>query len=267
MKRNRTILSVILAAVTCSSMAQGIIIYKSNGTSEKLPYIAVDSIVPYAGDKQPEVLPDPRYVDLGLPSGTLWADRNVGAAAPEATGGYYAWGETEEKTTYSWDSYLCTSSQLYTSADPIWADGLLHYWYGVSGFYEGNIAGSKYDVSTQKWGDAWAMPTKDHFNELINNCTKSTITINEVECVQYTGPNGNSVVFPIQGGYKENTSIYSDSYLELWTAEKDGSTSKEVNYASFSSYGASLSYLSPRNRGMQVRPLCVDRNAVDNKEQ
>lgn len=96
MKKTRIFLSVILAAVTCSSMAQGIIIYKSNGTTEKLPYVAVDSIVPYAGDKAPDLLP-PKYVDLGLPSGTLWADRNVGAAAPEAIGGYYAWGETEEK--------------------------------------------------------------------------------------------------------------------------------------------------------------------------
>lgn len=89
MKKTRIFLSVILAAVTCSSMAQGIIIYKSNGTTEKLPYVAVDSIVPYAGDKAPDLLP-PKYVDLGLPSGTLWADRNVGAAAPEAIGGYYA---------------------------------------------------------------------------------------------------------------------------------------------------------------------------------
>lgn len=91
MKKTRIFLSVILAAVTCSSMAQGIIIYKSNGTTEKLPYVAVDSIVPYAGDKAPDLLP-PKYVDLGLPSGTLWADRNVGAAAPEAIGGYYACG-------------------------------------------------------------------------------------------------------------------------------------------------------------------------------
>lgn len=114
MKKTRIFLSVILAAVTCSSMAQGIIIYKSNGTTEKLPYVAVDSIVPYAGDKGSDLLP-PKYVDLGLPSGTLWADRNVGAEfAPEAIGGYYAWGETEEKATYSWDNlFMHTTTMWY----------------------------------------------------------------------------------------------------------------------------------------------------------
>ena len=267
MKAIRIILSVILTAVAGTSMAQGVIIYKSNGTIEKLPYVAVDSIIPYAGDKQPEALPDPKYVDLGLPSGTLWADRNMGAAAPEGTGGYFAWGETEEKTTYSWDSYMCTSSQLCTSSDPLWADGLVHKWYNTSGFYEGNIAGSKYDVAAQKWGEAWAMPTMEQFSELSSNCTKSTVTINDVVCVQYTGPNGNSLVIPTIGGYKENISTYSESSLYLWTATQVGSSSKEANNVTFSSYGISVGAVmrSSRNKGLQVRPICINRSAVNNK--
>ena len=44
-------------------------------------------------------------VDLGLPSGTLWANCNVGAVSPEDYGGYYAWAETKEKSTYSWSNY------------------------------------------------------------------------------------------------------------------------------------------------------------------
>ncbi|MCQ2315083.1 MAG: hypothetical protein MJZ85_00135 [Bacteroidales bacterium] len=45
------------------------------------------------------------YVDLGLPSGTLWATCNVGADKPEDYGGYFAWGETKKKTEYSWNPY------------------------------------------------------------------------------------------------------------------------------------------------------------------
>ena len=45
------------------------------------------------------------YVDLGLPSGLKWATCNVGANSPEEYGDYFAWGETEPKTTYNWDSY------------------------------------------------------------------------------------------------------------------------------------------------------------------
>ena len=45
------------------------------------------------------------YVDLGLPSGTLWATCNLGASSPEEYGDYYAWGETEQKDYYDWDTY------------------------------------------------------------------------------------------------------------------------------------------------------------------
>ena len=45
------------------------------------------------------------YVDLGLPSGTKWATCNVGASSPEDYGEYYAWGETETKSTYDWRTY------------------------------------------------------------------------------------------------------------------------------------------------------------------
>lgn len=258
MKKTRIFLSVILAAVTCSSMAQGIIIYKSNGTTEKLPYVAVDSIVPYAGDKAPDLLP-PKYVDLGLPSGTLWADRNVGAAAPEAIGGYYAWGETEEKTTYSWDSYLCTLQQCGTSSDPIRADYLIRE---KSGLWEGSISKSEFDVATKQWGAAWAMPTKEQVEELWNNCTSKSVTINDVPCTEFTGPNGNTLIFSgVSGqGYKNNTSL-EVTFPQYWTA---------TIYYLYS--GTKASYYTPtmtmvmadyRNYGMQVRAICVDRDAVD----
>lgn len=258
MKRIKSILSVILAAVTCSSMAQGIIIYKSNGTTEKLPYVAVDSIVPYAGDKAPDLLP-PKYVDLGLPSGTLWADRNVGAAAPEAIGGYYAWGETEEKSTYSWDSYLCTLQQCGTSSDPIRADYLIREQYGL---WEGSISKSEFDVATKQWGAAWAMPTEEQVKELQNNCTSKIVTINDVQCIEFTGPNGNTLIFSgaTGQGYKNNTSL-EITFPHYWTAT--------IYYLNS---GTKACYYSPtgsmvmsdyRNYGMQVRAICVDRNAVD----
>ena len=46
------------------------------------------------------------YVDLGLPSGTLWATCNVGANSPEEFGYFFAWGETQPKEDYSWDTYI-----------------------------------------------------------------------------------------------------------------------------------------------------------------
>lgn len=95
-----------------------------------------------------------KAVDLGLPSGTKWADRNVGASSPEDFGDYYAWGETEVKDSYTWETYtLC--------------DGTAYSCYDIGE----DIAGTDYDVAHVKWGGNWEMPTKEQFEELINNCT------------------------------------------------------------------------------------------------
>ena len=82
-------------------------------------------------------------VDLGLPSGTLWASWNVGATAPEESGGYYAWGETEEKTSYTEDTYKYydQTTQEYINIGE-------------------EISGTEYDVAHVMWGDGWRMPTE-----------------------------------------------------------------------------------------------------------
>ena len=269
MKAIRITLSLVLTAISYMSMAQGVIIYKSNGTQEKLPYTAIDSIIPYAGDKTPVSLPEPKYVDLGLPSGTLWADRNLGASAPEGIGGYYAWGETDEKTRYTWNTYLCSSKNACaTDSDPIYADGLITVqtaWDYITG-YSGNIAGTKYDVASKNWGTAWAMPTKEQLDELINYCTSKKEYINGTNCWEYTGPNGNSIIIPTVGGYKDDQSTKeADGRCYLWTS----TIHSNFNYAAF--YGQNTwvstlwaSYME-RCYGMQVRPICVDKSAVDNK--
>ena len=46
-----------------------------------------------------------KEVDLGLPSGTIWAGWNVGASSPEQYGSYYAWGEVVVKRNYSTKTY------------------------------------------------------------------------------------------------------------------------------------------------------------------
>lgn len=266
MKTIRIMLSMLLAIVTCSSLAQGIIIYKSNGTQEKLPYIAVDSIIPYYTDKDPVQIVEAKAVDLGLPSGTLWASHNVGATAPELHGGYYALGETEEKMTYSWSSYMCTSqNECGKSKDPLYADGLIKGTWAGSTLINGewNIAGSKYDVATQKWGESWVMPTAEQFQELCNNCTRARVKINDSECVEYTGPNGNTLIIPLCGGYKENKELKAADDYDLptyfWVANYKSNAylyyggiahvSKGGEYGSISAIG------NYRYRGMQVRPV------------
>ena len=136
------------------------------------------------------------YVDLGLPSGTLWATCNIGATKPEEYGGYYAWGETNEKYYYDWSTYThCDGSQE-----------TCHY-------IGDDIAGTDYDVAHVKWGGSWRMPTTIQQRELIKNCTKEWMQLNGVNGIKLTGPNGNTIFLPAAGlfGY-DNVCFEGDGY-------------------------------------------------------
>ena len=84
------------------------------------------------------------YVDLGLPSGTLWATCNVGASAPEGYGSYFAWGETTTKSTYSWSNYKYASG---TAATAIYIGEFLPNNSKVT-----SIQGTEYDAAKAQWG-------------------------------------------------------------------------------------------------------------------
>ena len=137
------------------------------------------------------------YVDLGLPSGLLWATCNVGANAPEAYGNYYAWGETETKSEYTEENcptYGLSISQLQSQG---YIDG------------EGNLT-AQHDAAAANWGGDWRMPTKDEVNELRNNCTCTWTTQNSVNGYNVEGPNGNSIFLPV-AGYRDGSLLDSRS--------------------------------------------------------
>ena len=129
----------------------------------------------------------PHMIDLGLPSGTLWACCNVGADKPEAYGGYYAWGETEEKDKYNEVTYqYCTGDN---PNDYGWYENSQYQNIGI------DIAGTEYDVAHVKWGGSWVMPSADEFKELFNNCTCTMTTINDVYGQEFTSKNNGVSIF------------------------------------------------------------------------
>ena len=140
-------------------------------------------------------------IDLGLPSGTLWASWNVGATKPEEYGGYYAWGETEVKEYYDWTTYLHS-------------DGTAESCH----FIGDDIAGSQHDVAHVKWGGSWQMPSEDQFKELCNNCTRTWTTQNGVNGTLVTGPNGNSIFFPASGLRRDNELRSAGRNGEYWSS-------------------------------------------------
>ena len=89
----------------------------------------------------------PHAINLGL--GVKWACCNVGASDPWEYGGYYAWGETEEKSYYDYSTYIHSDGSWDTCHD-----------------LGSDIAGSQYDVASVKWGGAWRMPTYEQLTIL-----------------------------------------------------------------------------------------------------
>ena len=135
------------------------------------------------------------YVDLGLPSGNLWAKCNLGASAPEAYGDYYAWGEVEPK-------------QEYTNSN--------HKWYKEGapslGFTKYNNEDGKLslededDVVIQKLGNGWRTPTLADFRELTNQkyTTIKKTTLNGVAGYQITSKKNKKSIFIPFAGFKND---------------------------------------------------------------
>lgn len=148
-----------------------------------------------------------QWVDLGLPSGIKWAGWNVGASRPEEYGGYYAWGETEEKSVYVFESYQHKEIYGYYS------DGTPKWIYKPIGEC---ISGTSYDVATVKWGGGARMPTLEEIQELYEYCGCEGGYLNNVEGYFVLGPNGNSIFIPF-AGYRYCSDLYHENWCYLWS--------------------------------------------------
>ncbi len=187
------------------------------------------------------------YVDLGLPSGLLWATCNVGANAPEEYGNYYAWGETTTKTDYSSSTsatYGLSISQLQTQG---YIDG------------EGNLT-AQYDAAAANWGGDWRMPTYNELNELRTQCTWTWTTQNGVNGYKVTSKtNGNSIFLPA-AGYRHGSSLYGASFGYYWSSTPYGSGSINAYSLYFNGDGHVMDN-SNRHHGRSVRPVSGGNNA------
>jgi len=150
---------------------------------------------------------DIEAVDLGLPSGLLWANMNVGATKPEDYGDYFAWGETKPKSDYIYDTYKWMtegqSSYKYVNKYQV-ADGYTEAcWYNSSGQFIGDGKSTLElddDAARVNWGGKWRMPTYTELDELKTECTWTWITTyNGENGYKVIGPNKNSIFLPAAG--------------------------------------------------------------------
>lgn len=132
-------------------------------------------------------------VDLGL--SISWATCNLGAEKPEEYGNYFAFGEIEAKSSYSWENWNNPKTL--------------------------NLSGEQ-DAATQQLGSGWRMPTKKECEELLQECSWKLIAIEGVKGYEVTGKNGNSIFLPLTGSYTSKEENYEARYRTS-EAKLDGS--------------------------------------------
>ena len=162
------------------------------------------------------------YVDLGLPSGTLWATCNVGANSPEEYGDYFAWGETSPKSNYDWFTYKYGTdynnlTKYCTNRD--------YGGYCTDGWFIDNktVLDAEDDAASVKWGSNWRMPTCDEIKELKNNCSSIWTIRNGMNGRLFTGPNGNTLFLPAAGYYDETSLYGAGSNGNYWSSTLENS--------------------------------------------
>ena len=192
------------------------------------------------------------YVDLGLPSGTLWATYNIGAESPEDYGDYFAWGEIQPKAYYNWDTYQYSNGTSNT---------LLKYCnksnYGYNGFTDGLITlQPEDDAATVNWGSNWRMPTKEEWQELYQNTTNIWTTRNGVYGRLFTASNGNTLFLPASGYIGGSSLFFAGSFGYYWSNAFDNvsNPSYAMIFRFMYSNGGSMN-TSNRCYGLPVRPV------------
>lgn len=193
------------------------------------------------------------YIDLGLPSGTLWATCNVGADKPEDYGDYFAWGETKPNTIYNMGSYKYGDI----------SDEVTKYCNDSNRGYDGFVDNlttlqSSDDSATVNWGSEWRIPTKAEWEELMSNTSNKWVTQNGVKGRLFTSKkNGRAIFLPAAGvrddefygdrefGVYWSSSLYTDDPYFAW-------------YFHFYSDGYDISE-GGRDIGQSVRPVCSTR--------
>ena len=186
-------------------------------------YIKIGNAVCYASvcqettfGQSPQIINGHRFVNLGLPSGLLWATCNVGAITAADDGNFYAWGETTTKENYDADTYKYGTSSNWTKYNK--TDGKI-------------VLDKEDDAAYVNWGSSCRMPTEADFVELCNpnNCTWEWISAETSSGSSIKGykvtskKNGNSIFLPASG-YRLGSYLYlHGSHGDYWSSTLYGS--------------------------------------------
>ena len=203
------------------------------------------------GDSEPEIIDNSttnvnvtinghKFVDLGLPSGTLWAETNVGASTPYEDGDYFAWAETKPKSRYSLDNQKSNVNKYKDGKTTLDAAD---------------------DAATANWGSSCRMPTTTEMKELKDKCTWTwKSNYNGASGYLVKGSNGNSIFLPATGLRDEEDFVFHGTEGNYWSSQTLKIGKYDAEFLSFSNDDFDIAY-SNSYMGYTVRPVA---NKSDN---
>lgn len=196
-----------------------------------------------------------QWVDLGLPSGLLWADRNVGAQSPEDYGNYYAWGETSPKEVYDWSTYAYGNDY----------DALTKYCnmsdFGLNGFTDNlTTLEASDDAATVNLGGNARTPRDYEWRELMDNTTATWTTRNGVYGRLFTASNGKSIFLPAAGCRLGSNLEDAGEFGLYWSSSLKTDFPNDAWDFFFNSYNQYVSYDGYRGFGYSVRAVRASQN-------
>lgn len=215
------------------------------------------------------------WVDLGL--SVKWATRNIGAVKAYDYGSYFAWGETEARTSgFNWNNYGFIKEGTTVSSniekyqwpdkkyDAIWYDNQTFIGDGKS------LLDSEDDAARVNWGGRWKIPNSAEMKELIDNCTWTWMSdYNNSGIAGYLvtsnkdGFTDKSIFLPAGGNYTGNSINSNGEGVFLWTSSLYVSS---YNSETISAYALNAEWWdvddfeigmsnSIRSLGLTIRPV------------
>jgi len=183
------------------------------------------------------------WVDLGLPSGALWATCNVGAETPEEYGYLYAWAEIMTKEEYYFGTYKYIDDVNSMTK------------YNASDFFD--VLQPADDAAAANWGYGWRTPQVEEMRELADNCTHEWTTQNGVNGVLFKAKNGNQIFLPAAGNICDGNELDGAGNIGFyWSSSLGPEYPDYAWYLYFSSDEFEMAHLYGRCCGFSVRPIC-----------
>ena len=208
----------------------------------------------YNPTPSPDPTPNPsseNWIDLGLPSGLLWAECNIGATTPEGYGDYFAWGETSTKETYAWNNYKYSNGMYYELTKYCNKSS-----YGYNGYTDDlTILQPADDVATQELGNGARIPTKEEWEELRDNTSSKWTTQNGVKGYLFTASNGQHLFLPAAGYRPYERLDYEGANGFYWSASLNENSPDEAWYIVLGSSSHNMSNSGYRQNGVTVRAV------------